>query len=71
MRLHYRCRDASGYFHTLRAAVRNPEEDGKGRRIPCGGNALSQQLCGVALCPQEHGERISVDFVVGAGDTMV
>ncbi|XP_058527552.1 phosphatidylinositide phosphatase SAC2 [Ochotona princeps] len=29
MRLHYRCRDTSGYFHTLRAAMRNPEEDGK------------------------------------------
>ncbi|XP_055464783.1 phosphatidylinositide phosphatase SAC2 isoform X1 [Psammomys obesus] len=29
MRLHYRCKDASGYFHTLRAVLRSPEEDGK------------------------------------------
>ncbi|KAM6186343.1 phosphatidylinositide phosphatase SAC2 isoform 1-T1 [Rhynchocyon petersi] len=29
MRLHYRCKEASGYFHTLRAVIRNPEEDGK------------------------------------------
>ncbi|KAF6317297.1 inositol polyphosphate-5-phosphatase F [Rhinolophus ferrumequinum] len=29
MRLHYRYREASGYFHTLRAVMRNPEEDGK------------------------------------------
>ncbi|XP_059982039.1 phosphatidylinositide phosphatase SAC2 isoform X4 [Lagenorhynchus albirostris] len=29
MRLHYRYKEASGYFHTLRAAMRNPEEDGK------------------------------------------
>ncbi|XP_009008632.2 phosphatidylinositide phosphatase SAC2 isoform X4 [Callithrix jacchus] len=29
MRLHYRYKEASGYFHTLRAVVRNPEEDGK------------------------------------------
>ncbi|XP_010151137.1 PREDICTED: phosphatidylinositide phosphatase SAC2, partial [Eurypyga helias] len=29
MRLHYRYRETSGYFHTLRAVVRNPEEDGK------------------------------------------
>ncbi|KAL8187262.1 UNVERIFIED_CONTAM: Phosphatidylinositide phosphatase SAC2 [Gekko kuhli] len=29
MRLHYRYKDTSGYFHTLRAVVRNPEEDGK------------------------------------------
>lgn len=30
MRLHYRNGDTSGYFHTLRAATRNPEDDGKG-----------------------------------------
>lgn len=30
MRLHYRYKEASGYFHTLRAVMRNPEEDGKG-----------------------------------------
>lgn len=30
MRLHYKYKDMSGYFHTLRAVVRNPEEDGKG-----------------------------------------
>lgn len=30
MRLHYRNEDTSGYFHTLRAATRNPEDDGKG-----------------------------------------
>nr|XP_056705917.1 phosphatidylinositide phosphatase SAC2 [Euleptes europaea] len=29
MRLHYKYKDTSGYFHTLRAVVRNPEEDGK------------------------------------------
>uniref|UniRef100_A0A3B4A2I1 Inositol polyphosphate-5-phosphatase F n=1 Tax=Periophthalmus magnuspinnatus TaxID=409849 RepID=A0A3B4A2I1_9GOBI len=29
MRLHYRNEDVSGYFHTLRAATRNPEDDGK------------------------------------------
>lgn len=29
MRLHYRCKEASGYFHTLRAVPRSPEEDGK------------------------------------------
>lgn len=31
MRLHYRNEETSGYFHTLRAATRNPEDDGKGR----------------------------------------
>ncbi|XP_077352544.1 phosphatidylinositide phosphatase SAC2 isoform X2 [Festucalex cinctus] len=29
MRLHYRSEESSGYFHTLRAATRNPEDDGK------------------------------------------
>ncbi|MEQ2172532.1 Phosphatidylinositide phosphatase SAC2, partial [Goodea atripinnis] len=29
MRLHYRNQETSGYFHTLRAATRNPEDDGK------------------------------------------
>lgn len=29
MRLHYRSEETSGYFHTLRAATRNPEDDGK------------------------------------------
>ncbi|XP_072196045.1 phosphatidylinositide phosphatase SAC2 [Excalfactoria chinensis] len=29
MRLHYKYKDMSGYFHTLRAVVRNPDEDGK------------------------------------------
>ncbi|XP_021563837.1 phosphatidylinositide phosphatase SAC2-like isoform X1 [Carlito syrichta] len=29
MRLHYRYKEASGYFHTVRAVMRNPEEDGK------------------------------------------
>ncbi|XP_066094716.1 phosphatidylinositide phosphatase SAC2 isoform X2 [Saccopteryx bilineata] len=29
MRLHYRYKEASGYFHTLRAVTRSPEEDGK------------------------------------------
>ncbi|EHB13415.1 Phosphatidylinositide phosphatase SAC2 [Heterocephalus glaber] len=29
MRLYYRYKEASGYFHTLRAVPRNPEEDGK------------------------------------------
>ncbi|KAB0391307.1 hypothetical protein E2I00_001255 [Balaenoptera physalus] len=29
MRLHYRYKEASGYFHTLRAVVRSPVEDGK------------------------------------------
>lgn len=30
MRLHYKYKETSGYFHTLRAVVRSPEEDGKG-----------------------------------------
>uniref|UniRef100_A0A1A7XVF1 Inositol polyphosphate-5-phosphatase F n=1 Tax=Iconisemion striatum TaxID=60296 RepID=A0A1A7XVF1_9TELE len=29
MRLHYRNEETSGYFHTLRAATRNPDDDGK------------------------------------------
>ncbi|XP_072534265.1 phosphatidylinositide phosphatase SAC2 [Salminus brasiliensis] len=29
MRLHYRNEEMSGYFHTLRAVTRNPEDDGK------------------------------------------
>ncbi|KAM9847820.1 phosphatidylinositide phosphatase SAC2 [Aulostomus maculatus] len=29
MRLHYRNAETSGYFHTLRAATRHPEDDGK------------------------------------------
>ncbi|XP_017279824.1 phosphatidylinositide phosphatase SAC2 [Kryptolebias marmoratus] len=29
MRLHFRSEETSGYFHTLRAATRNPEDDGK------------------------------------------
>ncbi|XP_066179590.1 phosphatidylinositide phosphatase SAC2 [Sylvia atricapilla] len=29
MRLHYKYKEMSGYFHTLRAVVRSPEEDGK------------------------------------------
>nr|XP_003421910.1 phosphatidylinositide phosphatase SAC2 [Loxodonta africana] len=29
MRLHYKYKETSGYFHTLRAVMRNPEEDGK------------------------------------------
>ncbi|XP_053927549.1 phosphatidylinositide phosphatase SAC2 isoform X2 [Cuculus canorus] len=29
MRLHYKYKETSGYFHTLRAVVRSPEEDGK------------------------------------------
>uniref|UniRef100_A0A8C1JUE0 BAG family molecular chaperone regulator 3-like n=1 Tax=Cyprinus carpio TaxID=7962 RepID=A0A8C1JUE0_CYPCA len=29
MRLHYKNRETSGYFHTLRAVTRNPEDDGK------------------------------------------
>uniref|UniRef100_A0A674NPJ8 Inositol polyphosphate-5-phosphatase F n=1 Tax=Takifugu rubripes TaxID=31033 RepID=A0A674NPJ8_TAKRU len=29
MRLHYRNGETSGYFHTLRAVTRNPEDDGK------------------------------------------
>ncbi|KAG5266476.1 hypothetical protein AALO_G00232530 [Alosa alosa] len=29
MRLHYKNEETSGYFHTLRAASRNPEDDGK------------------------------------------
>ncbi|XP_077311591.1 phosphatidylinositide phosphatase SAC2 [Lithobates pipiens] len=29
MRLHYRHKGTSGYFHTLRAVARSPEEDGK------------------------------------------
>ena len=30
MRLHYKNEETSGYFHTLRAVARNPEDDGKG-----------------------------------------
>lgn len=30
MRLHYKNGEISGYFHTLRAVSRNPEDDGKG-----------------------------------------
>lgn len=30
MRLHYNNGETSGYFHTLRALTRNPEDDGKG-----------------------------------------
>lgn len=40
MRLHYRYKEASGYFHTLRAVMRNPEEDGKGKR----GESIQLQL---------------------------
>uniref|UniRef100_A0A3B4CFT6 SAC domain-containing protein n=1 Tax=Pygocentrus nattereri TaxID=42514 RepID=A0A3B4CFT6_PYGNA len=29
MRLHYKNEETSGYFHTLRAVTRNPEDDGK------------------------------------------
>ncbi|XP_064320332.1 phosphatidylinositide phosphatase SAC2 isoform X2 [Phalacrocorax carbo] len=29
MRLYYKYKEMSGYFHTLRAVVRNPEDDGK------------------------------------------
>ncbi|XP_043912010.1 phosphatidylinositide phosphatase SAC2 [Protopterus annectens] len=29
MRMHYKYKEATGYFHTLRAALRNPDEDGK------------------------------------------
>ncbi|XP_030628521.1 phosphatidylinositide phosphatase SAC2 isoform X1 [Chanos chanos] len=29
MRLHYRNEETSGYFHTLRAVTRNPDDDGK------------------------------------------
>ncbi|XP_053731550.1 phosphatidylinositide phosphatase SAC2 isoform X2 [Synchiropus splendidus] len=29
MRLHYKNEETSGYFHTLRAATRNPDDDGK------------------------------------------
>ncbi|XP_007478969.1 phosphatidylinositide phosphatase SAC2 isoform X2 [Monodelphis domestica] len=29
MRLHYKYKETGGYFHTLRAVMRNPEEDGK------------------------------------------
>lgn len=32
MRLHYRRKGSSGYFHTLRAVIRSPEEDGKGTK---------------------------------------
>lgn len=42
MRLHYRYKEASGYFHTLRAVIRNPEEDGKGKEMKLlSGNFLS------------------------------
>uniref|UniRef100_A0A665TP36 Inositol polyphosphate-5-phosphatase F n=1 Tax=Echeneis naucrates TaxID=173247 RepID=A0A665TP36_ECHNA len=40
MRLHYRSEETSGYFHTLRAATRNPDDDGKG-----GSQASSQIMC--------------------------
>lgn len=40
MRLHYRNGETSGYFHTLRAVTRNPEDDGKGLI----------ELCNKVLC---------------------
>ncbi|XP_068183007.1 phosphatidylinositide phosphatase SAC2 isoform X2 [Antennarius striatus] len=40
MRLHYRNEDTSGYFHTLRAATRNPEDDGKDT-LQC----IAEMLC--------------------------
>lgn len=33
MRLHYTHNGTSGYFHTLRAVARSPEEDGKGKEF--------------------------------------
>lgn len=41
MRLHYRNGDTSGYFHTLRAATRNPEDDGKGETCLCNKSYLN------------------------------
>lgn len=35
MRLHYRNGETVGYFHTLRAVTRNPEDDGKGLIVLC------------------------------------
>ncbi|XP_068597376.1 phosphatidylinositide phosphatase SAC2 [Brachionichthys hirsutus] len=40
MRLHYRSGETSGYFHTLRAATRNPEDDGKDT-LQC----IAEMLC--------------------------
>lgn len=42
MRLHYRNEETSGYFHTLRAATRNPEDDGKGGDFRRSKDALAQ-----------------------------
>lgn len=45
MRLHYKNGEISGYFHTLRAVTRNPEDDGKGlcwdTMICCGTSSAS------------------------------
>ncbi|XP_060943842.1 phosphatidylinositide phosphatase SAC2 isoform X1 [Limanda limanda] len=40
MRLHFRNEESSGYFHTLRAAARNPEDDGKDT-LQC----IAEMLC--------------------------
>lgn len=40
MRLHYKNEETSGYFHTLRAATRNPEDDGKGGNLSHGKTSL-------------------------------
>lgn len=57
MRLHYRRKGSSGYFHTLRAVIRSPEEDGKGTKkekgnysdrlvtVHCLGHWLELTLC--------------------------
>ncbi|XP_035655965.1 phosphatidylinositide phosphatase SAC2-like isoform X2 [Oncorhynchus keta] len=40
MRLHYKNEETSGYFHTLRAVTRNPEDDGKDT-LQC----IAEMLC--------------------------
>ncbi|KAK2824024.1 hypothetical protein Q5P01_021199 [Channa striata] len=52
MRLHYRSLETSGYFHTLRAATRNPEDDGKDT-LQCIAEMLRITKQSIGLdCPQ-------------------
>ena len=55
MRLHYRYKEASGYFHTLRAVMRNPEEDGKGNEEM---TVFSGNFWSALLSPSGSGDSI-------------
>lgn len=50
MRLHYRSGETSGYFHTLRAVTRNPEDDGKGLIALCDKVFLCFVEADIILC---------------------